>query len=77
MLWYERLLLERRDQELSQREVGKAAKTTHVQVSRIETGEQMPKADTLYRICKALGVSMDDVFKDFDKHDKKMPPKTE
>lgn len=76
MLWYERILLRRRDLELSQYDVAKAAKTNHVQISRIEAGEQMPKADMLYRICKALDLSMDDVFKDFNKYDKKEPART-
>lgn len=69
--WYYKLLLARMDKGLSQRELAKLAKTNHVQISRIEKGEQMPKANMLYRICNALDISMDYVFKNFEVYDLK------
>lgn len=75
MKWFERLLVVRRDRELSQRELAKLSSTNHVQISRMEKGEQMPKADTLYRICRSLNVSMDYIFDGFENYDTKIPPK--
>lgn len=76
MMWYDKLLLARRDRELSQRQLADKAKTNHVQISRIEKGEQVPKIDMFYRICKALNVSMDYILKDFEEIDSKIPPKS-
>jgi len=77
MKWFEKIYTARRDLALTQRQVAKRAKTNHVQISRIEQGEQMPKADMLYRLCQCLNVSMDYVFKDFDKFDFKEDGKSE
>lgn len=74
--WHDKLLLTRREKELSQRDLAKLAKTNHVQISRIEQGEQMPKADMLYRICKALDISMDYVFNNFVIYDTKESSKS-
>lgn len=77
MQWYEKLYVARRNKDMSQRELAKLSKTNHVQISRIEQGVQMPKIDMFFRICKNLDISMDYVFKDFDKFDFKVEGKSE
>ncbi len=47
---------------LSQRALAKAAGTNQSQLQRIEAGVQEVRLDIAVRICKALGVVMDEVF---------------
>lgn len=35
-------------------------------LSRIENGQAAPSLDTLHRICRGMGISMSNLFKDFD-----------
>jgi len=63
-------VLERERHRLSQhltiQDVSDAAAVSRGMLSRIENGQATPSLDALTRICKALGVSLGGVFKDFD-----------
>lgn len=52
----------RRRAGLSQRELAKAAETSQQQIQRIEAGVQAVRFELATKICKALGVSLADVF---------------
>jgi transcriptional regulator with XRE-family HTH domain len=54
-----RILEERKKQGLNQLQVAKKAKITPAALSQIEKGTRTPSSPVLYRIAKALGVSMD------------------
>ena len=62
MMWYEKLHDARVQKGLSQRELGELAGIHFVQVCRIERGQQIPNALTLFKLCYALNLSMDWIF---------------
>jgi transcriptional regulator with XRE-family HTH domain len=52
-----KLIKSRREElNLTQEELALAAKTTQATISRIESGEQVPTAPTLFNIIHALGI---------------------
>lgn len=52
--------------DISQEALAKKAGLYPAYLGRLERGEKCPTIDTLYKICKALGISMSDVLT-FDK----------
>jgi transcriptional regulator with XRE-family HTH domain len=59
-----KLIALRAKQGLTQRELAKRAKVTHVTISRIETGVYDPRLSTLRRLAKALKVKVADLLDD-------------
>jgi transcriptional regulator with XRE-family HTH domain len=60
----EKLIALRAMQGLSQRELAKRSKVTHVTIARIETGVYDPRLSTLRRLAKALKVKVGDLLDD-------------
>jgi transcriptional regulator with XRE-family HTH domain len=58
----EKLIALRAKQGLSQRELAKRSKVTHVTIARIETGVYDPRLSTLRRLAKALKVKVADLL---------------
>lgn len=54
---------ERYRKELSQAQLAEMADLSPTSITGIETGQQIPSAINLYLIAKALGVSIDELFK--------------
>lgn len=54
----------RKRKGLSQKELASIIGSTYVQISRMEQGEQMPKADMVVKVAAALGVSLDELLSD-------------
>ena len=57
---------QRQLQHLTIQDVASLADISRGMISRIENGQAMPSLDTLARICHAVGVSLANLFKDFD-----------
>ena len=53
-------------QHLTIQDVASLAGISRGMLSRIENGQALPSLDSLSRICQAVGVSMSNLFKDFD-----------
>ena len=47
---------------MSQEELAECAGLSRVSVGRIENGEQIPKAQTVEKLCKALGMTINDLY---------------
>ena len=54
------------NQHLTIQDVSDLADVSRGMLSRIENGQATPSLDALQRICRALGVSLSNLFKDFD-----------
>jgi transcriptional regulator with XRE-family HTH domain len=59
-----KLVALRAERGLSQRDLGKLSKVTHVTIARIETGVYDPRLSTLRRLAKALKVKVADLLDD-------------
>jgi len=53
-------------QRLTIQDVSDLSDVSRGMLSRIENGQATPSLDALQRICRALGVSLSNLFKDFD-----------
>ena len=53
-------------QHLTIQDVASLAGLSRGMLSRIENGQSLPSLDSLVRICQAVGVTMANLFKDFD-----------
>ena len=56
----------RLDLHLTIQDVSELSGISRGMLSRIENGQATPSLDTLHRVCKTLGISMSNLFKDFD-----------
>ena len=56
----------RLDQHLTIQDVSELSGVSRGMLSRIENGQAPPSLDALSRICQALGISLSNLFKDFD-----------
>ncbi len=56
----------RQQQHLTIQDVSELADVSRGMLSRIENGQATPSLDSLVRVCNALGLSMTNLFKDFD-----------
>lgn len=61
----------RKNKGLSQEVLSGLANIARTHLSAIERGERKPTLETLYRICCALDVSMEEVVKNIEKRIKK------
>ncbi len=52
--------------DISQEELGFSANVSISQISKIETGKQNTSFSTLIAICKALNITLNEFFDDFD-----------
>jgi len=53
-------------QHLTIQDVADLCDISRGMLSRIENGQAAPSLDTLHRICRGMGISMSNLFKDFD-----------
>ncbi len=53
-------------QHLTMQNVADLCDISRGMLSRIENGQAAPSLDTLHRICRGMGISMSNLFKDFD-----------
>ena len=53
-------------QHLTIQDVADLCEISRGMLSRIENGQAAPSLDTLHRICRGMGISMSNLFKDFD-----------
>ncbi|MCZ6619043.1 MAG: XRE family transcriptional regulator [Gammaproteobacteria bacterium] len=53
-------------QHLTIQDVADLCDISRGMLSRIENGQAAPSLDTLHRICRSMGISMSNLFKDFD-----------
>jgi transcriptional regulator with XRE-family HTH domain len=60
----ERILYFRKQEKLTQEQLAKRAKVTVQTICRIETGENYGNIETLVRIADALGVHVEQLFRD-------------
>ncbi len=56
----------RQQQRLTIQDVAARSRISRGMLSRIENGQAMPSLDTLARVCHAMGVSLANLFKDYD-----------
>ena len=56
----------RLDQHLTIQDVSELSDVSRGMLSRIENGQATPSLDALSRICQSLGISLSNLFKDFD-----------
>lgn len=56
----------RQAQHLTIQDVSSLSDISRGMLSRIENGQAMPSLDTLSRVCQAIGVSISNLFKDYD-----------
>lgn len=56
----------RQGQHLTIQDVAALSQISRGMLSRIENGQAMPSLDTLTRVCRAIGVSISNLFKDYD-----------
>jgi transcriptional regulator with XRE-family HTH domain len=70
---------QRLNQHLTIQDVSDLSGISRGMLSRIENGQATPSLDTLFRLSKTLGISMSNLFKDFDapEGDAKYVPKGE
>jgi transcriptional regulator with XRE-family HTH domain len=59
----------RQDQNLTIQDVSRLSDISRGMLSRIENGQVMPSLDTLSRVCRAVNVSISQLFKDYDMPD--------
>ena len=52
--------------DISQETLAKRAGLYPAYLGRLERGEKCPTIDTVYKICKALGVTMSDVLRSYN-----------
>ncbi|MEM7465934.1 MAG: XRE family transcriptional regulator [Pseudomonadota bacterium] len=57
---------QRLNQHLTIQDVSELSGISRGMLSRIENGQATPSLDTLFRLSKTLGISMSNLFKDFD-----------
>ena len=57
-----RIKAARRKAGLNQHDLSKATSIPYTSMSDIEGGRKMPRVDTIQRIAKAIGVSLDDLL---------------
>jgi transcriptional regulator with XRE-family HTH domain len=60
---------QRQAQRLTIQDVAGLAEISRGMLSRIENGQATPSLDTLARVCKAVGLSLSNLFKDHDTPD--------
>ena len=60
------LKAQRQTQHLTMQDVAGLSGISRGMLSRIESGQAMPSLDTLTRVCRAVGLSMAALFKDYD-----------
>lgn len=63
----DRIYRERYARGLTQRELAKAAGLNAMHISHLEAGRKMPSVDTLLKVAKALGVTLDSLASGGDK----------
>lgn len=70
---------QRLNQHLTIQDVSELSGISRGMLSRIENGQATPSLDTLFRLSKTLGISLSNLFKDFDapEGDAKYVPKGE
>ena len=56
----------RLNQHLTMQDVSELSDISRGMLSRIENNQATPSLDALHRLCKTLGVSLSNLFKDFD-----------
>lgn len=59
----------RQDQNLTIQDVARLSDISRGMLSRLENGQVMPSLETLCRVCRAVNVSMSQLFKDYDMPD--------
>jgi transcriptional regulator with XRE-family HTH domain len=59
----------RQDQHLTIQDVSRLSDISRGMLSRIENGQAMPSLDTLSRVCRAVNVTISQLFKDYDMPD--------
>ncbi len=57
---------QRQQQRLTIQDIAALSGISRGMLSRIENGQAMPSLDTLARVCQAMGVSLANLFKDYD-----------
>jgi len=62
------MMVTRTAKGITKKELAIRALTTEAQIGRIENGIQLPKIDTAIEVSLALGISLDDMFKDLIEH---------
>ena len=65
-----RIAKRRTELGMSQEELAEHSGMSRVSVGRIENGEQIPRSHTAEKLCKALGITMNDLYQ----ADSEQPP---